>query len=52
MWFHKNILNPASGQVMKKCGMKFEGILRKARKDNKGEFFDIAQYALLKTDLE
>nr|WP_283679034.1 GNAT family N-acetyltransferase [Clostridium perfringens] len=47
-----HVLNPASGQVMQKCGMKFEGILRKARKDNKGEFFDIAQYALLKTDLE
>lgn len=37
---------------MKKCGMKFEGILRNARKDNKGEFFDIAQYAILKTDLK
>ena len=47
-----HVLNPASGQVMKKCGMKFEGILRKARKDNKGEFFDIAQYAILKTDLK
>lgn len=47
-----SVLNPASGQVMKKCGMKFEGILRKAEKDNTGEFCDIAQYAILKTDLE
>lgn len=47
-----SVLNPASGQVMKNCGMKLEGILRKAEKDNTGEFCDIAQYAILKTDFE
>ncbi len=42
--------NPASGEVMKKCGMKFEGILRQAGKNNTG-ICDLAVYSILKSDL-
>lgn len=38
--------NPASGKVMKKCGLKYEGTLRKADWSNKG-IVDAAMYALL-----
>lgn len=42
--------NPASGRVMQKSGMKFEGIKRHGIKDNQGRFCDIAVYAILKSD--
>jgi ribosomal-protein-alanine N-acetyltransferase len=41
--------NPASGKVMQKIGMKYEGVLRGAR-IVKGEHIDVAMYAILKID--
>ncbi len=39
--------NPNSGKVMKKCGMTFEGILRRAGKNTSG-ICDMAVYARIK----
>lgn len=48
-----NILNPASGRVMQKSGMTLEGILRQAKINKKnGEFYDLAVYSILKSDLK
>lgn len=47
-----DVLNPASGMVMKKCGMVFEGISREASKRKDGSFGDFANYAILKSDWE
>lgn len=41
--------NPASGAVMKKCGLQFEGINRKAGKNNTG-ICDMAVYSILKEE--
>lgn len=41
--------NPASGKVMVKCGMRYEGTLR-GRVFNKGRFSDVALYAILQED--
>ena len=41
--------NPNSGKVMQKCGMKYEGTLRSADKNNQG-ICDISYYALLKSE--
>lgn len=41
--------NPASGAVMRKCGMTFEGTLRQ-RLMNKGAYVDVDLYAILRTD--
>lgn len=41
--------NPRSGAVMKKCGMKFEGILRQADKNNTG-ICDLCMYSTIKAD--
>jgi len=41
--------NPASGAVMKKCGMQYEGTLRQAGKNNQG-LCDICYYGLLKQE--
>ena len=41
--------NCASGKVMAKAGMKFEGILREAKVRN-GEFYSLAVYSALKSD--
>ena len=38
--------NPHSGEVMKKCGMKYEGTLRQADRNNQG-ICDVCYYALL-----
>ena len=46
-----DVRNPHSGDVMKKCGMQFEGVLRSADKNNQG-ICDVAQYAILKSDWE
>lgn len=46
-----DVRNPASGRVMEKCGMRREGVLRQ-RIRNKGEFADVALYAVLRSDLE
>lgn len=45
---HKD--NLASGKVMEKVGMQYEGLCRGAGKDNQGNFVDLQQYAILKTD--
>ena len=41
--------NPASGAVMRKCGMTHEGTLRQ-RLYNKGKYVDVELYAILKQD--
>ena len=38
--------NPNSGEVMKKCGMQYEGTLRKADWSNKG-IVDASVYSIL-----
>lgn len=42
-------LNPGSGKVMIKCGMKYEGTMRKADINNQG-ICDCAYYSLLSED--
>lgn len=44
-----DVNNPHSGDVMKKCRMKFEGILRQSGKNNSG-ICDLAIYGLLRKD--
>ncbi|MCM1387388.1 MAG: GNAT family N-acetyltransferase [Bacillus sp. (in: Bacteria)] len=41
--------NPNSGKVMQKCGMKYEGTLRSADRNNQG-ICDACYYALLKAE--
>ena len=41
--------NPASGAVMRKCGMQREGTLRQ-RLYNKGRYVDVDLYAILRVD--
>lgn len=41
--------NPHSGAVMKKCGMKYEGTLRKADWNEQG-ICDTCYYSILSTD--
>lgn len=41
--------NPNSGKVMKKCGMKYEGTLRSADRNNQG-ICDACYYALLRSE--
>jgi len=43
--------NPASGAVMRKCGMQFEGRLRQ-KLCNKGRYADVDLYAILKSDFK
>jgi len=47
-----NVANPASGKVMSKAGMNFEGILRKADTDNNGVPIDIAWYSFINEDIK
>lgn len=42
--------NPASGAVMRKCGMQFEGVRRQSAKTNAGEYCDIACYSILRRE--
>lgn len=45
--------NPASGKVMKKSGMLYEGTLIKACKNNKNNVFcDLACYAIIRDNVE
>ncbi len=46
-----NTLNAASGRVMQKSGMKFEGIMRQVKVNKYGELYDLAVYSILKSDL-
>ena len=43
--------NIASGRVMVKAGMQYEGRLRHFHKNTKGEFVDCDFYSILKTDV-
>jgi ribosomal-protein-alanine N-acetyltransferase len=42
--------NPASGKVMAKSNMKYEGTFRQAGVRGNKEFYDLAQYAIIKED--
>jgi len=42
--------NPASGRVMQKAGMRFEGVRRQVALDNQGVLIDLAGYAILRSD--
>ena len=42
--------NVASGKVMLKSGMKYEGTLRQVQIRDNNEFYDLAVYAILKSD--
>ena len=44
-----DIDNPASGRVMKKCGLTYEGTLREAKK-RKGKLGSFAVYSILKSE--
>jgi len=48
---HYYARNEASGRVMKKAGMQFEGYHRQYVKNN-GVFEDLKSYAVIKSDLE
>lgn len=45
-----DIDNPASGKVMMKCGMKYEGTLRKYDKTNMGKWCDEPIYSIIKEE--
>lgn len=45
-----DIDNFVSGKVMEKCGLKYEGTLRKILKNNKGELVDCKYYSILKNE--
>lgn len=47
---YHNPLNPASGKVMEKCGMKYEGRIRGGSM-LAGEICDCLQYSILKSDI-
>lgn len=42
--------NPASGRVAQKCGLAFEGTKRAYFKTAAGDFWDISDYGILKSD--
>lgn len=44
--------NPASGKVMLKCGMKYEGTLRARKKSKEGGYHDILYYSILKDEYQ
>ena len=44
--------NPASGKVMAKAGMKYEGTLRQDYANNDGTIVDSILYSMIKQDLE
>ena len=44
-----DVNNPNSGKVMMKCGMKYEGTLRSADRNNQG-ICDVSYYSLLKSE--
>ena len=46
-----DVNNPNSGAVMKKCGMRFEGISRQSDRNNQG-ICDLATYGILRSDRE
>ena len=47
IWYISDIVSVASGGEMEKCGLKYEGTLRKADWSNKG-IVDAAMYGLIR----
>lgn len=47
-----NVKNPASGKVMAKSGMTYEGTLKQFAKNNVGELVDVSLYSILKSEFE
>lgn len=47
-----DVLNTASGRVMEKCQLIYEGTLRKISKNQKGELVDCKYYSILKEEYE
>ena len=45
-----DVSNPASGRVMEKNGLKYEGILRKFIRNNSGLWVDTAIYSILNSE--
>ncbi|MCI8631922.1 MAG: GNAT family N-acetyltransferase [Lachnospiraceae bacterium] len=46
------VKNPASGRVAQKCGLTLEGTKREYFKTADGEFLDISEYGILRSDWE
>lgn len=44
------VKNPASGRVMEKCGLKYEGTLRRFFRSTAGELLDISYYSILREE--
>lgn len=44
--------NPASGRVAQKCGLTFEGTKREFYKTSAGEFLDVSDYGILRSEWE
>lgn len=44
------VANEASGHVIRKCGLQYEGTLRKTFKTNRGETVDCKYYSILKEE--
>jgi len=45
-----DVMNPASGRVMEKCGLQKEGVFRGMKKRKDGAWMDVAYYAILADD--
>lgn len=45
-----DVANVASGRVMEKVGLRYEGLLKKAFKNNKDEYIDLVTRAILKEE--
>ena len=46
------VKNPASGRVAQKCGLTFEGTKREYFKTLTGEFLDISDYGIIRSEWE
>ncbi|MCH5192880.1 MAG: GNAT family N-acetyltransferase [Oscillospiraceae bacterium] len=44
------VKNPASGRVMEKCGLTYEGTFRQFFRATSGELLDISYYSILRSD--
>ena len=47
-----DVANTKSGAVMKRCGMTFEGIARKAGENNFHSRHDVANYSILDEEIK
>ena len=46
------VKNPASGRVAQKCGLTLEGTKREYFKTSTGEFLDISDYGIIRSEWE